>query len=176
MKSVANIISVARMVLVLVLIFINPLSTIFFTIYFICGISDMVDGYVARKTNTTSKLGEKLDSVADLIMIFVLAIKLYPIISPTVQIYYFIIIIGAIRTASIMAVFVKYKTFGILHTYGNKITGLMLFVFPFMLAVIKSDVSIYMLCMAAGISSLEELVINLLSSEWNANKKSIFIK
>jgi CDP-diacylglycerol--glycerol-3-phosphate 3-phosphatidyltransferase len=175
-KSIANYISIARIVLVLVLIFIKPLSIEFLTIYFICGISDIVDGYMARKTNTASKLGEKLDSAADLIMIFVLIIMLYPIINPTVQIVYCIIIIGVIRVTSIMVVFVKYKTFGILHTYGNKITGLILFVFPFLLAIINSVILMYILCMVASISALEDLVINLLSNEWQANKKSILTK
>lgn len=136
----------------------------------------MVDGYIARKTNTTSKLGEKLDSVADLIMIAVLIIILYPIINPTVQILYFIIFIGIIRLTSIAAVFLKFKTFGILHTYGNKVTGLMLFVFPFLLSVIQPDVLMYILCMVAGISAFEELAINLLSKKWQANKKGIFTK
>ena len=49
-------------------------------------VSDDLDGYIARKTETASKLGEKLDSVADLIMVVVLTIVLYPIINPTVQI------------------------------------------------------------------------------------------
>lgn len=133
----------------------------------------MVDGYIARKTNTTSKLGEKLDSVADLIMIAVLIIVLYPIINPTIQIFYFIIFIGIIKLISIATVYVKYKTFGMLHTYGNKVTGFMLFVFPFLLTVIKSDVLMYIICMVAGISAFEELAINLLSKEWQANKKGI---
>ena len=86
MKSVANFISAARILLTFTLILTKPLSAAFIIIYLFCGISDMLDGYIARKTGTTSKLGEKLDSLADFIMITVLIIILYPIVNPTAQI------------------------------------------------------------------------------------------
>jgi len=52
----------------------------------------------------------------------------------------------------------------------------MLFVFPFLLAIINSDLLMYILAVVASVSALEDLVINLLSNEWQANKKSILIK
>jgi len=176
MKSIANYISIARIFLALTLALTKPLSIAFFTIYLVCGISDFFDGYIARKTDTTSKLGEKLDSVADLIMIVVLMIVLYPIINLTVQIIVWIVIIGIIRAVSMMVVFVKYKTFGILHTYGNKITGVVLFAFPLSLAFVQPDVLMYIICVVASISAIEELSIHLSSNELLANKKSIFAK
>lgn len=174
--SIANYISIARILLVLTLVLIEPLSTMFFAVYFICGISDIFDGFIARKTNTTSKLGEKLDSAADLIMVAVLIGILYPIINPTVQILAWIVIIGIIRVISVMVVFLKYKTFGILHTHANKITGFTLFIFPMLLVTFPSDELMYGICIIASISAFEELFINLLSNELRANKKSIFTK
>ncbi len=174
MKSIANYISIVRIFLALTLAFVKPLSTAFFLFYLVCGISDVFDGYIARKTNTTSKLGEKLDSVADLIMVVVVMIVLYPIITLTVQIIVWIVIIGIIRAVSMMVVFVKYKTFGILHTYGNKTTGLVLFAFPLSLAFVQSNVAMYIICAVASISAIEELFIHLLSNELRTNKKSIF--
>lgn len=176
MKSIANYISMARIFLALTLAFVKPLSIAFFAIYLVCGFSDVFDGYIARKTDTASKLGEKLDSVADLIMVVVLMIVLYPIIDLTVQIIVWIVIIGIIRAVSMMVVFVKYKTFEILHTYGNKITGLVLFAFPLSLAFVQSDVLMYIICVVASISSIEELFIHLSSNELRTNKKSIFAK
>ncbi|MBU3191867.1 CDP-alcohol phosphatidyltransferase family protein [Clostridium bowmanii] len=174
MKSIANYISISRAFLAPALALTKPLSITFFVIYLICGISDVFDGYIARKTNTTSQLGEKLDSVADLIMIMILIIVLYPIINLTVKIIVWVVIIGIIRVVSIIVVFVKYKTFGILHTYGNKITGIILFTFPISLTFIPLDVLIYMICVVASISAIEELFIHLSSNEFRANKKSLF--
>lgn len=75
-----------------------------------------------------------------------------------------------------MVVFVKYKTFGILHTYGNKITGVVLFAFPLSLVFVQPDVLMYIICVVASISAIEELFIHLSSNELLANKKSIFTK
>lgn len=176
MKSIANYISITRIFLSFTLALVKPLSVAFFAIYLVCGISDIFDGYIARKTDSTSKLGEKLDSVADLIMVVVLMSVLYPIINPTIQIIIWIVIIGIIRAVSIMVVFVKYKAFGILHTYGNKITGLVLFIFPLSLAFAQSDVMMYVVCVIASISAVEELFIHLSSNQLRMNKKSIFSK
>lgn len=176
MKSIANYISIARICLALTLALTKPLSIAFFTIYLVCGISDVLDGYIARKTHTTSKLGEKIDSIADLIMIMVLMYVLYPIINLTVQIIVCIVIIVIIRAVSMMVVFWKYQTLGILHSYGNKITGLVLFFFPLSLAFVQPDMLLYLICVVASISAIEELFIHLLSRELLINKKSIFTK
>ncbi|MBU3142028.1 CDP-alcohol phosphatidyltransferase family protein [Clostridium sp. CF012] len=176
MKLIANYVSIARIFLSLTLAFTKPLSIAFSVIYLICGISDVFDGYIARKTETTSKLGEKLDSVADLIMLVVLMIVLYPIINLKVQIIVWIVIIAITRLVSMMVVFVKYKTFGILHTYANKITGLVLFALPLSFDFIDPDVFMYIICVVASISAIEELFIHLSSTELRINKKSIFSK
>lgn len=176
MKSIANYISISRILLSLTLTLVKPTSMVFFIIYLFCGISDMLDGYIARKTNTTSKLGEKIDSIADLIMVVVLMLVLYPIINLTVKIVVWIAIIAIIRVVSVMVVFVKYKTFQILHTYGNKITGFVLFVFPLSFAFGQSEVLMYIICVVASISAIEELLIHISSDELNANRKSIFLK
>ena len=176
-KSIANYISIARIFLSITLVLVKPFSVAFFIIYLICGISDIFDGYIARKTHTFSKLGEKLDSVADLIMVIVLMFILYPIINLTVEIIVWIVIIGIIRVISMIVVFVKYKTFEILHTYSNKITGLILFIFPLLLVFVQSDVLLmYTLCTVASISAIEEFLIHLSSKELEINRKSIFEK
>ncbi|AWK52098.1 CDP-alcohol phosphatidyltransferase [Clostridium beijerinckii] len=176
MKLIANYISISRIFLGLILALLKPLSIEFLVIYSFCGISDILDGFIARKTYTTSKLGEKLDSVADLIMCIVLIIVLYPIINLTVEIIIWIVIIGIIRVMSMTVVFIKYKTFGMLHTYGNKITGVMLFIFPLSLKYLQSDIMVYIVCVLAGISAIEEFLINLSSNKFQANRKSIFLK
>ncbi len=60
-------------------------------------------------TGIQSKFGEKLDSVADLIMVTVLIIILYPIINMSLTITYWIVGIVIIRILSMIIVFIKYK-------------------------------------------------------------------
>ncbi|SFC99215.1 CDP-diacylglycerol--glycerol-3-phosphate 3-phosphatidyltransferase [Clostridium uliginosum] len=124
MKAIPNCISFSRIIFSLALIFVRPLSVAFYAIYIICGFSDIIDGFIARKTGTTSIFGAKLDSMADMTMIGVLLLLLYPIVNPAIEIVILIILIGIIRLASMVVALKKYKTFASIHTYGNKITGI----------------------------------------------------
>jgi len=174
MKTIPNCISFSRIIFSLILIFVKPLSVDFYAIYIICGFSDIIDGFIARKTGTTSRLGAKLDSMADMIMVGVLLVVLYPIVSITTEILLWIISIAIIRIASMVVALKKYKTFAMLHTYGNKITGLVLFIFPILLPYIHTTVLMYIICAVASISAIEELIIQLTSSQLQLNKQSIF--
>ncbi|GGH23815.1 CDP-alcohol phosphatidyltransferase family protein [Paenibacillus segetis] len=176
MKSIPNFLSFSRMLLSLVLLVVKPLSIVFYVLYIACGLSDMLDGYIARRTGVSSRLGAKLDTVADLIMTIVLFVILYPIVHLTKVIVIWIIVIGLIRVSSIVIVLMKYKSFAILHTYGNKITGMMMFIFPLLMPFLQVSVLLYIICIMASLSALEELAINLTSSALEVDKHSIFIK
>jgi len=174
MKLIPNCISLSRIIFSLILFFIKPLTLAFYAIFIICGLSDIIDGFIARKTGTTSRLGEKIDSIADLIMISVLLLVFYPIINPSMKIIIWLVLICIIRLLSVAVAMKKYKTFAMLHTYGNKITGLILFIFPMFIPLIHRTVLVYIVCVVASISAIEELIIQLTSSELQVNKHSIF--
>lgn len=176
MNLIPNYISVGRIVLSLFLLLVKPLSGGFYAIYIICGLSDIIDGYIARRTAATSRLGEKLDSIADIIMLAVLIIILYPIVDITRVMVIWILSIGLIRIVSMAIGFKKYKTFAMLHTYGNKITGMALFLFPLFIGYFHNTVVIYVICVIASLSAIEELIIQLTSRQLEINKPSIFIK
>ncbi|MBQ1334162.1 MAG: CDP-alcohol phosphatidyltransferase family protein, partial [Clostridia bacterium] len=63
----ANIITGTRILLSIALLFCKAMSPVFYTLYIAAGISDILDGAIARKTNTVSDFGSKLDTAADLI-------------------------------------------------------------------------------------------------------------
>ncbi|OAA89318.1 CDP-alcohol phosphatidyltransferase family protein [Clostridium ljungdahlii] len=175
-NSVANCISLLRVFLEIMMLFVKPLSGPFFIIFLACQITDVLDGYIARKTHTVSKLGDNLDSIGDFIMILVLIIVLYPVIKLTIRIIIWVFIIAMIKIISMIIIFIKYKTFEMLHTYGNKFTGVILFAFIISLAFVQSNMIMYIVCTIASISAIEELLINLFSSELQINRKSLFIK
>ena len=176
MKAIPNCISISRIFFSLILIFVKPLSTVFYAIYIICGLTDIVDGFIARKTGTTSSLGARLDSMGDMVMVGVLLLVLYPIINPPTQIVIWTISIGIVRLASMAVALRRYKIFAGLHTYGNKITGVVLFIFPILLLYINTNVLMYIICVVASISAIEELIIQLTSSQLQLNIQSIFEK
>ncbi|MCX8074751.1 MAG: CDP-alcohol phosphatidyltransferase family protein [Clostridia bacterium] len=169
----ANSITMSRIILSIILLFLKPFSIIFLIIYTICGLTDIADGYIARKTKTESKFGAKLDTIADLIFFIVMAIIIYPIILGEITYIVYIGIILIIKCSSIILIFKKYKTFAILHTYGNKIIGLILFLFPYFINKLNHDLIIYTICTVALVFSIEELLINITSKTLEINKKSI---
>ena len=137
MKHLANGITIVRIILAPFLLAMRPLEAAYILIYIICGVSDILDGYVARKMHTTSKMGSKLDSIADFVMMVIVSITLYQIIEWTDFIIAWILIIGLDRIVSLVMVFIKFKELAMLHTYSNKLTGFILFITPLLIGVIR---------------------------------------
>ena len=68
-KHVANIITVFRILGSILLLFFPVYSGAFYITYLLCGFSDMIDGTVARMTNSAGELGAKIDTAADLVIV-----------------------------------------------------------------------------------------------------------
>ena len=56
-KNLPNCISAVRILGTASLLFIEPLSDPFLIVYTLSGITDVLDGFIARKMKTTSELG-----------------------------------------------------------------------------------------------------------------------
>ena len=72
----ANYITILRIILIFpVLIFVspepNPINWIALVLFVTAGLTDHLDGYVARKTDSSSSLGALLDLVADKLLIII---------------------------------------------------------------------------------------------------------
>ena len=67
-KYIANVLTACRILGSILLLFFPVFSVAFYIIYIFCGVSDMIDGTIARKTNSISKFGSKLDTIADLVL------------------------------------------------------------------------------------------------------------
>lgn len=176
MKHVPNLITCFRILSSIALLFSKPLSMQFFLIYSFCGASDILDGYIARKTGNTSKAGAILDSVADMALTAATLFVLIPIITFSAWIVYWIIGIVFIRISSLVFGYIKFRTLASLHTYANKATGLMLFCFPFVFQICSINKIAFVLLVIASFTAVEELAINIKSSSLNRDTKSIFAK
>lgn len=78
MKLLPNCITLSRIGLALLLLYLAPLGTGFTVVYLLCGITDLLDGPIARMTGTVSSFGAKLDSVADMTLAGTALYTLYP--------------------------------------------------------------------------------------------------
>ena len=175
-KYFANIISTSRITAAIVLIFAMPLSLEFFILYSYCGITDVLDGVVARRTHTESKSGAFLDSIADIIFLVVTAIRLLPLLFEIVPRWGLIVSVGiaAIRISSYVVGAVKFHRFTALHIISNKIAGAALFLVPYMLQSVDADILTAVVCVLAGISALEELLCEIKSKSYNPDIRTIF--
>lgn len=176
LKVVPNCITISRIVLALTLLFFEPLGAAFLLIYILCGFTDLIDGHIARRTGMTSSLGAKLDSVADMTLVGVSILTLYPFLGLTLGILLWIFIIAFIRVASLIIALHKFKTYASIHTYGNKLTGLLLFITPLWLSLIQNTIWTSVLCIVATLSAIEELLIQITSSQLQLNRKGLFTK
>jgi len=176
MKHIASLITAGRIVGAFALLLIEPLSVPFFVLYVLCCASDVIDGYVARKTNTTSKLGEILDSITDFVLIAVMLIIFIPLIALEQWTLYWIAAVAVIRFSSLAVGFVKYRAFASLHTYANKATGIILACFPIFYQLAGLNVTAVIICAVATLSAIEEVAINISQKELNRNRKSIICR
>ncbi len=173
-RHAANIITLFRIPLSLCLLLPMNIGP-FLGLYFLCGFTDLLDGIVARKLKLQSTLGARLDSAADLLMVGVIVFKLFE----KGMISYFLpwlIAITAMRILSMLVVFLKHKIFGVLHTWANKATGLLLF-FVLPLTYLISDKTVGWVVIAVALyAALEELVINIKEKTFHPDKRFWFDK
>jgi phosphatidylglycerophosphate synthase len=177
MKYVANILSISRMVLSISLIYFLNNTLIYISIYIICGLSDVFDGIIARKTNTQSTLGARLDSIADLLMFGIITFSMIVWAGNSLINYLiYIVAIVLIRVINVIIAIWKYKSFDSLHTWGNKFTGLLVFFTPVLFIVFHNVIVILLVCIVSILSALEESVIHLTSKKYDLNRRGILFK
>jgi len=164
-KRIANILTSCRILGSALLLFFPAFSLGFYIIYFFCGLSDIIDGMIARKTNTVSSFGSKLDTAADFVFMAVCAVKILPVMNIPVWLWIWIVIIAIIKTANIVLGFVCRKEFVALHTFLNKTTGLLLFFLPFTLQFIELKYNFAVVCAIASISSIQECYYTIKANE-----------
>jgi CDP-diacylglycerol--glycerol-3-phosphate 3-phosphatidyltransferase len=176
MKYIPNLITIIRIILSLVILTTIPLSPSFFILYFICGLSDILDGYIARKTKSTSKLGANLDGLADFIFIAVILFSIIPILDLPIWSLVIMGLIAIIRIISQIIGWLRYHQLAFLHTFLNKATGLSLFISPILLIIFTVHITLIILLTLAILSAMEDLYLNLTEEKLNLNNKGIFFK
>ena len=152
----ANIITFCRVLCSILLLFFSMTSIPFYVLYLLGGLSDVLDGIVARKTNTVSALGAKLDTFADFIFVAILLIKMGLEMDVPRWLWIWIVAIGGIKIVNVIGGFVLAKRLIVEHTVLNKITGVLLFLLPFTLFWVELKHSAMVVCVVATISAIQE--------------------
>ena len=156
-KHIANIITGSRIVLSLPLLFVPLSSAWFYALYLLCGLSDMVDGTVARRANSASEFGARLDTVSDFVFMSVALIKFVPHFHIPVWLWIWIGIIAMIKLGNAACGFVRTKKLISPHTLLNKITGLSLFLLPATISFVDLTYTLPIVCAIATVAAIHEV-------------------
>ena len=157
MKS-ANLITLFRIVLSIALLFLPTPSGAFGVLYLLGGVSDMADGFVARKTHTESETGAKLDSAADLLFVTVSAVKLLPLVRLNMWLWIWVAAIALIKIAAMVLRFVRTHTFAPPHSIANKLTGVLLFLLPLTLPLVDIHYPAALVCAVATFAAMQDIL------------------
>ena len=157
-KYIANIITGSRILCSAYLLFCPVFSAGFYIVYIFAGITDMVDGTIARKLNAVSEFGSKLDTAADIVFAAVCMVKILPSISISKWLWFLMAVIAVIKIRNITWYFHCNKQLLSLHTVLNKITGLFLFLFPLTLDFIEPMWSLGVIVIFAMAAAIQELL------------------
>ena len=128
----------------------------FYILYLVCGLTDMIDGTVARKTHTDSRFGAGFDTAADFVFTGVSLIRLLPAMDVPVWMLVWIVGIAGIKIANAVFGFVRMKRLPAEHTALNKATGLLLFLLPLTLRFADLRCSGTAVCLAATAAAVQE--------------------
>ncbi|SDM80818.1 CDP-alcohol phosphatidyltransferase family protein [Acetanaerobacterium elongatum] len=177
MKYAANILTLFRVVLSFLLVPLRDHCAVFTVIYLLCGLTDILDGVIARKTGTQSTLGARLDSAADLVLFAVILTlgvlwagnRLTILLPP-------IIVVIVLRLLNLVISGVRHKKLLFIHTVANKATGVILFIAALAFMFTHSSVIVWVVCAVAALSSIEEGLVLLTDNHPDLNRKSIFIR
>lgn len=151
---IANIITSLRIVCAFAILFCPVFSPQFYGFYIAAGISDMIDGTVARKTGSSSEFGAKLDSIADLFFVAAAGVKIFPEISLPKFIWIWTGVIAVVKIARIVTACIREKQFVIPHSIANKITGFLLFIFPLTIPFVDLRVNAGIVCAVATVAAI----------------------
>ena len=176
--NTADSITSVRIAASLFLLLLPLRSAWFLGVYTLTGLTDVLDGWLARKTGKASDFGAKLDSIADLLFYAAVLLRLFPVLwqmLPT-AIWYAVAGIILVRLAAYVTAAVKYHRFAALHTWLNKLTGAAVFLLPYMLAATTGTLYSWALCVLAFFASVEELVVHLFLPGYQADRKTVILR
>ncbi len=149
---------------------------IFVILFVINLITDILDGWIARRFNMQTEIGSRLDSIADIgsfILAFV-GIYMFKLADFRPHFLSFGIFIGLFVFSNILSL-IKFKQTPSLHLYSWKIGGYIQGIFFFTLFVFGYNKYVYYFMVTWGIIAfLEHIIIQLLIKKMLINAKGLY--
>ena len=126
--NLPNLLSASRIALCLPLLMVDAMTVPFWVLYVVAGVTDMLDGFLARRWGVESRFGARLDSVADFVFVLAVGYKLFPWLKLPAALWMMIGLIALVKIVNAVSSYVVNHKVEFLHTKANKLTGFLLFV------------------------------------------------
>ena len=150
---------------------------IFLGMFILIGVTDKLDGTIARYLNQTSHLGAKLDTMADMVFYPLIALWLYRFSPQVVDGWWYLIYINL--GLFFIKMLLGKKKFGeipVFHTIGGKTFAASLYFFM-IIAVLYPDIAskvFPLLCVIGYLNQIEEMYIFMTREKVDENIRSAF--
>lgn len=158
----ANILTFIRIICGLLILVIPAFSKWYYILYLLGWFTDAIDGTVARKTGKATEKGAKFDTVADIIFVLSVVVKLVCNLSVPIWLIIWIVIIAVVKITGVLVGFLRHHRFIAVHSVLNKICGILVFFPPlFVGGPYPASVKIaglIIVCLFAGIAACIEFV------------------
>lgn len=126
-RLAVNLLSASRIALCLPLLLVNAMTLPFWVLYLIAGLTDILDGFLARRWGVESRFGARLDSLADFVFVLAVGYKLFLWLKLPAALW-MIGLIALVKTVNAISSYVVNHRIQFLHTKANKLTGFLLFI------------------------------------------------
>lgn len=173
---VPNMLSASRMVLALSMLLVEPLSDPFLGLLAAAFLTDVLDGYLARRWHVESRFGSQLDSLADLMMMVVLIVVLLTALEFEDWMIALLASVVAVRALSFAVGVMRFRRLPFVHTLLNKLAAVLIALSPFLIRLIGPDASVAIAGGVAMAAALEYLYISLTSEEYDPDRRSAFLR
>ena len=104
-------------------------------------------------------------------MIFVILFRFVPTMGLNLFMILWFIVIFFIKIGCIFIVFFRFKEFGMVHTYMNKLTGILIFIYPILNYFLNCKTYIFMIFIVATLTAIEEILIDLTMDSLDLDRK-----
>ncbi|MGM9552730.1 MAG: CDP-alcohol phosphatidyltransferase family protein [Faecousia sp.] len=169
MKYIANLITALRIIAAIAMLFTIPLSVPFFVFYVVGGLSDIIDGTVARRCGSAGDFGAKLDSIADLVFCAAALLRLWKLFPAFV--WWAAGTITAVKISVALIGFVRFRKLCLPHTLLNKITGAAVFLLPCVCRCGFFNALCHAVSAVAFLAAAEELLCAICRKSFDAEYK-----
>lgn len=174
-RYIPNILSIIRILLCPALLLITENNLMLITLIIGIGLTDILDGYFARKFNCQSQFGSQLDSLGDMLffimlLAYVIVYKRYVLIENKKL----LMCVVVVKCIPLIIGMIKYKKLVFIHTILNKLSGIMVVIG--VITIITFEIHIIMIYVLFFIllAGIEEILIEILVKNPDENRKSVF--